>query len=51
MGANDPVGVLPHLRHGVEVARLEGGVEGPVGGEDAVEISDPATLTGRCSVT
>jgi len=32
--------VLPRLRHGVEVALLEGGVERVIGGEDAVEIAD-----------
>ena len=39
MGARGPVGVLPHLRHGVEVARLERLVEGPVDRFDRILVA------------
>jgi len=38
--AADPLGVLPQVGHGAEVARLERVVEGAVGQEDCIEIAD-----------
>ena len=41
VGADGAVRVLPDVGHAVEVARLEGGVERPVGGEDVVGVHRP----------
>ena len=38
MRAHDPVGVLPQLGHGVDVAGLEGVVERLVGLEDRLDV-------------